>query len=240
MKLLILKMLQAMRRRRSALLGTVCVLAASFASSQDITFSASAKTAVGVFIRGDNAGNFSSAKETVSGEVDARFANCTVFIAGNAYFNALAVNTGGSFSVVDGLGAELQEAYFTYRGYSLSAKSLLARYGELQRKQARHRRGKGDVFGNVFFRRRVLDSVFQTVCASARIVESDQESALFRSCRRGSRDLRYFKAGAEHREFKLCRSPKFLVSGARLFAVRILRLRRFAEPVVCIAYNTVG
>ena len=114
-----------MRRRRSALLGTVCVLAASFASSQDITFSASAKTAVGVFIRGDNAGNFSSAKETVSGEVDARFANCTVFIAGNAYFNALAVNSGGSFSVVDGLGAELQEAYFTWTSNEF-AKGLTA------------------------------------------------------------------------------------------------------------------
>ena len=114
-----------MRRRRSAVLGTVCVLAASFASSQDITFSASAKTAVGVFIRGDNAGNFSSAKETVSGEVDARFANCTVFIAGNAYFNALAVNSGGSFSVVDGLGAELQEAYFTWTSNEF-AKGLTA------------------------------------------------------------------------------------------------------------------
>jgi len=94
--------------------GAVCVLSASFAFSQDITFSGSAKTAVGVFIRGDNAGDFSPAKETVSGEIDARFADCAVFIAGNAYFNALAANSGGSFSVTDGLGAELQEAYFTW------------------------------------------------------------------------------------------------------------------------------
>lgn len=107
-------MLQLVRRCRTAVFGTVCVLSASFAFSQDITFSGSAKTAVGVFIRGDNAGDFSPAKETVSGEVDARFADCAVFIAGNAYFNALAANSGGSFSVVDGLGAELQEAYFTW------------------------------------------------------------------------------------------------------------------------------
>ena len=107
-------MVQLVRRYRTAVLALVCILAASFAFSQNITFSGSAKTAVGVFIRGDNAGDFSSAKETVSGEVDARFANCTVFIAGNAYFNALAANSGGSFSVVDGLGAELQEAYFTW------------------------------------------------------------------------------------------------------------------------------
>ncbi|ERF61335.1 hypothetical protein HMPREF0860_0825 [Treponema socranskii subsp. socranskii VPI DR56BR1116 = ATCC 35536] len=114
MKLLILKMLQLVRRYRTAVFGAVCVLSASFAFSQDITFSGSAKTAVGVFIRGDNAGDFSPAKETVSGEIDARFADCTVFIAGNAYFNALAANSGGSFSVTDGLGAELQEAYFTW------------------------------------------------------------------------------------------------------------------------------
>ena len=107
-------MLQVVRRCRTAVFGTVCVLSASFAFSQDITFSGSAKTAVGVFIRGDNAGDFSPAKETVSGEIDARFADCAVFIAGNAYFNALAANSGGSFSVVDGLGAELQEAYFTW------------------------------------------------------------------------------------------------------------------------------
>ena len=103
-----------MRRYRTAVFGAVCVLSASFAFSQDITFSGSAKTAVGVFIRGDNAGDFSPAKETVSGEIDARFADCAVFIAGNAYFNALAANSGGSFSVTDGLGAELQEAYFTW------------------------------------------------------------------------------------------------------------------------------
>ncbi len=114
MKLLILKILQAVRRYRTAVFGAVCVLSASFAFSQDITFSGSAKTAVGVFIRGDNAGDFSPAKETVSGEIDARFADCAVFIAGNAYFNALAANSGGSFSVTDGLGAELQEAYFTW------------------------------------------------------------------------------------------------------------------------------
>ena len=114
MKLLILKILQAVRRYRTAVFGAVCVLSASFAFSQDITFSGSAKTAVGVFIRGDNAGDFSPAKETVSGEIDARFADCSVFIAGNAYFNALAANSGGSFSVTDGLGAELQEAYFTW------------------------------------------------------------------------------------------------------------------------------
>lgn len=107
-------MLQLVRRYRTAVFGAVCVLSASFAFSQDITFSGSAKTAVGVFIRGDNAGDFSPAKETVSGEIDARFADCTVFIAGNAYFNALAANSGGSFSVTDGLGAELQEAYFTW------------------------------------------------------------------------------------------------------------------------------
>ena len=107
-------MLQLVRRCRTAVFGTVCVLSASFAFSQDITFSGSAKTAVGVFIRGDNAGDFSPAKETVSGEIDARFADCAVFIAGNAYFNALAANSGGSFSVTDGLGAELQEAYFTW------------------------------------------------------------------------------------------------------------------------------
>ena len=107
-------MLQLVRRYRTAVFGVVCVLSASFAFSQDITFSGSAKTAVGVFIRGDNAGDFSPAKETVSGEVDARFADCAVFIAGNAYFNALAANSGGSFSVTDGLGAELQEAYFTW------------------------------------------------------------------------------------------------------------------------------
>ena len=107
-------MLQAVRRCRTAVFGTVCVLSASFAFSQNITFSGSAKTAVGVFIRGDNAGDFSPAKETVSGEIDARFADCSVFIAGNAYFNALAANSGGSFSVTDGLGAELQEAYFTW------------------------------------------------------------------------------------------------------------------------------
>ena len=107
-------MLQAVRRYRTAVFGAVCILSASFAFSQDITFSGSAKTAVGVFIRGDNAGDFSPAKETVSGEVDARFADCAVFIAGNAYFNALAANSGGSFSVTDGLGAELQEAYFSW------------------------------------------------------------------------------------------------------------------------------
>ena len=107
-------MLQAVRRYRTALLAAFCAFAGTSAFSQDITFSGSAKTAVGVFIRGDNAGDFSSAKETVSGEVDARFADCAVFIAGNAYFNALAANSGGSFSVTDGLGAELQEAYFTW------------------------------------------------------------------------------------------------------------------------------
>lgn len=107
-------MLQAVRRYRTAVFGAVCVLSASFAFSQDITFSGSAKTAIGVFIRGDNAGDFSPAKETVSGEIDARFADCAVFIAGNAYFNALAANSGGSFSVTDGLGAELQEAYFSW------------------------------------------------------------------------------------------------------------------------------
>ena len=114
MKLLILKMLQAVRRYRTALLAAFCAFAGTSAFSQDITFSGSAKTAVGVFIRGDNAGDFSPAKETVSGEIDARFADCAVFIAGNAYFNALAANSGGSFSVTDGLGAELQEAYFTW------------------------------------------------------------------------------------------------------------------------------
>ena len=107
-------MLQAVRRYRTALLAAFCAFAGTSAFSQDITFSGSAKTAVGVFIRGDNAGDFSPAKETVSGEVDARFADCAVFIAGNAYFNALAANSGGSFSVTDGLGAELQEAYFTW------------------------------------------------------------------------------------------------------------------------------
>ena len=107
-------MLQVVRRCRTVVFGAVCVLSASFAFSQNITFSGSAKTAVGVFIRGDNAGDFSPAKETVSGEIDARFADCAVFIAGNAYFNALAANSGGSFSVTDGLGAELQEAYFTW------------------------------------------------------------------------------------------------------------------------------
>jgi len=114
MKLLILKMLQAVRRCQVALLAAFCAFAGTSAFSQDITFSGSAKTAVGVFIRGDNAGDFSPAKETVSGEIDARFADCSVFIAGNAYFNALAANSGGSFSVTDGLGAELQEAYFTW------------------------------------------------------------------------------------------------------------------------------
>lgn len=107
-------MLQAVRRYQVALLAAFCAFAGTSAFSQDITFSGSAKTAVGVFIRGDNAGDFSPAKETVSGEIDARFADCAVFIAGNAYFNALAANSGGSFSVVDGLGAELQEAYFTW------------------------------------------------------------------------------------------------------------------------------
>lgn len=107
-------MLQAVRRYRTALLAAFCAFAGTSAFSQDITFSGSAKTAVGVFIRGDNAGDFSPAKETVSGEIDARFADCAVFIAGNAYFNALAANSGGSFSVTDGLGAELQEAYFTW------------------------------------------------------------------------------------------------------------------------------
>ena len=107
-------MVQAVRRYRTALLAAFCAFAGTSAFSQDITFSGSAKTAVGVFIRGDNAGDFSPAKETVSGEIDARFADCAVFIAGNAYFNALAANSGGSFSVTDGLGAELQEAYFTW------------------------------------------------------------------------------------------------------------------------------
>ena len=106
MKLLILKMLQAVRRYQVALLAAFCAFAGTSAFSQDITFSGSAKTAVGVFIRGDNAGDFSPAKETVSGEIDARFADCAVFIAGNAYFNALAANSGGSFSVTDGLGAQ--------------------------------------------------------------------------------------------------------------------------------------
>ena len=118
-------MVQTVRRHRTSVLALVCVITASFAFSQNITFSGSAKTAVGVFIRGDNAGDFSSAKETVSGEVDARFANCTVFIAGNAYFNALAANSGGSFSVADGLGAELQEAYFTWTSNEF-AKGLTA------------------------------------------------------------------------------------------------------------------
>ena len=117
--------MQAVRRHRFSVIALVCVLTVSFAFSQDITFSGSAKTSVGVFIRGDNAGDFSSAKETVSGEVDARFANCTVFIAGNAYFNALAANSGGSFSVADGLGAELQEAYFTWTSNEF-AKGLTA------------------------------------------------------------------------------------------------------------------
>ena len=103
-----------MRRHQAVLLAAFCAFAGTAAFSQDITFSGSAKTAVGVFIRGDNAGDFSPAKETVSGEIDARFADCSVFIAGNAYFNALAANSGGSFSVTDGLGAELQEAYFTW------------------------------------------------------------------------------------------------------------------------------
>ena len=107
-------MLQAVRRHQAVLLAAFCAFAGTAAFSQDITFSGSAKTAVGVFIRGDNAGDFSPAKETVSGEIDARFADCAVFIAGNAYFNALAANSGGSFSVTDGLGAELQEAYFTW------------------------------------------------------------------------------------------------------------------------------
>lgn len=107
-------MLQLVRRCQVALLAAFCAFAGTSAFSQDITFSGSAKTAVGVFIRGDNAGDFSPAKETVSGEIDARFADCSVFIAGNAYFNALAANSGGSFSVTDGLGAELQEAYFTW------------------------------------------------------------------------------------------------------------------------------
>lgn len=107
-------MLQLVRRHQVALLAAFCAFAGTSAFSQDITFSGSAKTAVGVFIRGDNAGDFSPAKETVSGEIDARFADCSVFIAGNAYFNALAANSGGSFSVTDGLGAELQEAYFTW------------------------------------------------------------------------------------------------------------------------------
>ena len=118
-------MLQAVWRYRTAVFGAVCVLFASFAFSQDITFSGSAKTAIGVFIRGDNAGDFSPAKETVSGEIDARFADCAVFIAGNAYFNALAANSGGSFSVTDGLGAELQEAYFTWTSNEF-AKGLTA------------------------------------------------------------------------------------------------------------------
>ncbi len=118
-------MLQPVRRCFAASVALFCAFAGFRAFSQDITFSGSAKTAVGVFIRGDNAGDFSSAKETVSGEVDARFANCTVFIAGNAYFNALAANSGGSFSVVDGLGAELQEAYFTWTSNEF-AKGLTA------------------------------------------------------------------------------------------------------------------
>ena len=118
-------MLQAVRRYRTALLAAFCAFAGTSAFSQNITFSGSAKTAVGVFIRGDNAGDFSPAKETVSGEVDARFADCAVFIAGNAYFNALAANSGGSFSVTDGLGAELQEAYFTWTSNEF-AKGLTA------------------------------------------------------------------------------------------------------------------
>ena len=107
-------MLQPVRRCFAASVALFCAFAGFRAFSQDITFSGSAKTAVGVFIRGDNAGDFSPAKETVSGEIDARFADCAVFIAGNAYFNALAANSSGSFSVTDGLGAELQEAYFTW------------------------------------------------------------------------------------------------------------------------------
>lgn len=107
-------MLQVVRRHQAVLLAAFCTFAGTSAFSQNITFSGSAKTAIGVFIRGDNAGDFSPAKETVSGEIDARFADCAVFIAGNAYFNALAANSGGSFSVTDGLGAELQEAYFTW------------------------------------------------------------------------------------------------------------------------------
>ena len=107
-------MLQPVRRCFAASVALFCAFAGFRAFSQDITFSGSAKTAVGVFIRGDNAGDFSPAKETVSGEVDARFADCAVFIAGNAYFNALASNGAGGFSVMDGLGAELKEAYFSW------------------------------------------------------------------------------------------------------------------------------
>lgn len=82
--------------------------------AQDITFSGSVQTALGVYVRGERAGNFSRAQETAAGELDVRFANCEAFIAGNVFFNALASFSDGTFSFADGLGAELKEAYFSW------------------------------------------------------------------------------------------------------------------------------
>ena len=105
------------RAKIDALALCVCALlvqAGGTLGAQDITFSGSAQTALGVYVRGSNAGNFSRAQETVAGELDVRFANCEAFIAGNVFFNALAAFSDGTFSFADGLGAELKEAYFSW------------------------------------------------------------------------------------------------------------------------------
>ncbi|MBQ9630342.1 MAG: hypothetical protein IJR49_02010, partial [Treponema sp.] len=82
--------------------------------SQDILFSGSSKTELGIYIRGDDAGCFSLAKETVASDLNIRFANCETLISANIFFDALAANQSEKFSFMDGLGGELKEAYFSW------------------------------------------------------------------------------------------------------------------------------
>lgn len=103
-----------MKGRFIAFFVSAAAVCASLAADPAVTFSGKVKTETGLFFRGAFAGRLSSAAETVSGTVDASSDAGEAFVTGDITFNAVKAWGAGSESAMDGLGADLKEAWYSW------------------------------------------------------------------------------------------------------------------------------
>lgn len=113
-----------MRRITSVLLGAGMAFGCIPAYTNGVSFAGNAKTQIGAFVYGANAGTFSAAKETLSLSLDARGFGCSLFADGAMQFDALAAHFEQPFSVKNGIGGTLREAWFDWTSPSFSLANL--------------------------------------------------------------------------------------------------------------------
>ncbi len=113
-----------MRRAVPLLLGAAMAFLCIPAYPADVLFSGNAKTQIGSFVYGDNAGKIAAAKETLTLSLDAHGFGCSLFTEGAVHFDARTAALEQPFSVANGIGGALREAWFDWTSPSFSAANL--------------------------------------------------------------------------------------------------------------------